>query len=184
MDDLTDRRLSLTEWVVLALVDEEPRHGFSAARELKSTAAIGQIWSVPAPLVYRALDHLELLGLLERLGTEPGEKGPVRTVFRANSPGREQLASWLREPVTHPRDVRTEFIAKLVFTMRRGQPTTELVRAQLEVFAPVAAGLAEKALTTVGPDHVVALWRSENMAAITSFLHTMSQDQIPARGIK
>jgi len=184
MTDPSDLRLSLTEWVVLALVDEEPRHGFSAARELKGAAAIGQIWSVPAPLVYRAFDHLELLGLLERLGTEPGEKGPVRTVFRATSPGRERIRSWLREPVTHPREVRTEFIAKLVFTMRRGLPTTELVRAQLEVFTPIAVGLAERARTTVGPDHVVALWRSENMVAITSFLQTMSRDEIAARGLK
>ena len=76
MTQLSETKLSLTEWVVLGLIDEEPRHGFAAARELKSSAEIGQVWMVSAPLVYRAFERLESAELIERLGTEPGEKGP------------------------------------------------------------------------------------------------------------
>jgi DNA-binding PadR family transcriptional regulator len=172
-----ETKLSLTESVVLSLIDEEPRHGFSVARELKSSAEIGQVWMVPAPLVYRAFERLESAGLIERLGTEPGEKGPVRTVFRTTPVGHERVQVWLCEAVAHPREVRTEFIAKMLFTVRLGRSTSALVNAQLQLFQPVAEGLASKARSAAGTDRIVALWRSENMVAITTFLETIAREQ-------
>ena len=47
----------LTDWVVLALVVEQPRHGFALARELAADGALGEVWTVPRPLVYRAIDN-------------------------------------------------------------------------------------------------------------------------------
>lgn len=41
--------LSLTEWVVLALLAEEPSHGFAVARTLSPSSALGQVWIVPPP---------------------------------------------------------------------------------------------------------------------------------------
>ena len=42
--------LSLTEWVVLALLAEAPSHGFAVARTLSRVTALGEVWTVPRPL--------------------------------------------------------------------------------------------------------------------------------------
>src|SRR5262245_66167198 len=84
----TVRTMSLTDWVVLAVIAEEPRHGFSVARELAPDATIGQVWTVRRPLVYRAIEYLGADGLIEATRTEPGTQGPHRTVYRATRSGK------------------------------------------------------------------------------------------------
>ena len=176
MADTPEPKLSLTDWIVLALIDEEPRHGFSAARELEAGGPLGRVWTVPRPLVYRAFEHLEAASLIERVATEPGDKGPVRTVFRATPTGRKAVATWLEEPVAHPRDVRTELVAKFVLIARRHHSEAVLVARQQERFAPVAAGLEAKAARADGADRAVALWRFEQMRAIQRLLEAMQVD--------
>ncbi len=171
-----DPRLSLTEAMVLALLDEEPRHGFSVARELREEGPIGQVWAVPGPLVYRAIDRLRGLSLIEATATESSSRGPTRTVYGATPAGSFRVRSWLGEPVAHPRDVRAEFIAKLMLTARRGWTHQALVDRQLAHFRPIATGLREKALHATGSDRFVALWRMENIAAITRMLEALSED--------
>jgi hypothetical protein len=124
-------------------------------------------------LVYRAVDHLQACGLIERVGTEPGAKGPIRTVYRTTAVGERHVANWLQEPVQHPREIRTEFLAKLVISIRLGLPLSGLITRQLEIFGPAAAGLAAKAEGAEGVDRVVTLWRLESMRSISSFLEGM-----------
>jgi len=83
--------LSLTEWVVLALVSESSRHGFAIARELQPGSDLGRILTVHRPLVYRALDRLGDAGLVSAGATEPGDAGPNRTVIKATRKGRNAL---------------------------------------------------------------------------------------------
>ena len=71
--------LSLTEWVVLAVLVEAPIHGFAIAKELRPDTDLGRILTVHRPLVYRALDRLVAAGLAEPHHTEPGAAGPTRT---------------------------------------------------------------------------------------------------------
>ena len=91
--------LSLTDWVVLALVAEEPRHGFAVAKELAPDATLGEAWTVRRPLVYRAIDHLRDAGLVEPVRTEAGAQGPHRTVYRATRSGATRVTRWLDRPV-------------------------------------------------------------------------------------
>jgi PadR family transcriptional regulator AphA len=70
-------KLSLTEWLVLCLVSEQPTHGFAVARLLGRDGSMGQVWRVPKPVVYRALQRLEQLALIEAAGEEPTSLGPV-----------------------------------------------------------------------------------------------------------
>ena len=169
--------LSLTDWVVLGLVAEAPRHGFAAARELASDAALGQVWTVPRPLVYRAIDHLRDQGLVEPVRTEAGAKGPHRTVYRATRNGRTRLARWLDQPVAHPREVRTELLVKLMLRSRRGRPLTPLAQRQLERFAPMTDGLEQRARAADGADRVVARWRVESIGAIRRTLEAIVADE-------
>jgi len=172
--------MSLTDWIVLAVITEEPRHGFSVARELGSDAPIGQVWTVRRPLVYRALEYLAGDGLIEASRTEPGTQGPHRTVYRATRTGRARLARWLDEPVDHPRDVRAELLAKFVLRARRGEALAPLAQCQLELFGPVTDGLTRATRRASGADRVVARWRLESTRAIGRTLEAIIADE--ARG--
>ena len=173
--------MSLTDWVVLAVIAEEPRHGFSVARELSPDAAIGQVWTVRRPLVYRSLEYLAGDRSIKASRTEPGTQGPHRTVYGVTRAGRNRLAWWLAQPVEHPREVRSELLVKFVLRARRGEPMTPLAVRQLELFAPVADGLARAARSATGADRVVARWRLESTRAITRTLEAIVADE--ARGV-
>lgn len=160
--------LSLTEWIVLALLAEQPAHGFALARELGRTTLLGQVWTVPRPLVYRALGRLEAQGLVAAKGEEPGDPGPPRTVYKSTAKGRKAVAQWLETPVTHLREVRSAFLAKMILMQRAGSDPHPLVTAQRETFGPVLDGLQVQFETERG--NVVAAWRYESSQAVARLL--------------
>jgi DNA-binding PadR family transcriptional regulator len=170
--------LSLTDWVVLALVAEEPRHGFAVARELRPDAPVGEVWTVARPLVYRSLDHLRAAGLVTPVRTEAGAQGPHRTVYRVTRSGAARCSRWLDRPVDHPREVRTELLAKLVLRARRGRPLAPLARRQLDRFAPVAEGLEVRAQVASGTARLPARWKVESLEAIRRTLAAVVADEV------
>jgi PadR family transcriptional regulator AphA len=161
--------LSLTEWVVLALLAEGPSHGFAVARTLSRVTPLGQVWTVPRPLVYRALGRLEQQGLIAEAGEEPGDPGPRRMVYEVTGKGRKAAAGWRAEPVRHLREVRTAFLAKVLLRQRAGEPLTPLVVEQRAVFIPLFERLAEQFEQPEG-DRVVASWRYESSQAVARLL--------------
>ena len=174
--------LSLTDWLVLALLCEEPRHGFAVARELAADSELGGIWTVRRPLVYRSLDHLVDEGLVEARAVEPGRQGPHRTVMAPTRSGRARVARWLDQPVSHPRDVRTTLLAKLALRARRGRDLSSLARAQLQAFDAVRGGVEEKHRTSDGVDRLTLQWRVSANGAIVEFLESVIDDERdPAR---
>jgi PadR family transcriptional regulator AphA len=166
-----DRRgvtpLALGEHVVLALLAEEPQHGWAIVRTLAPEGEIGRIWTLSRPLAYRALDMLGEHDLVRVARTESGD-GPRRTILAANARGRREVDRWLQTPVTHLRDVRTELLLKLVFSERAGRDARPLLVAQQDVFAPIFAGL-DRAARRTGAD-IVDRWRRENAEAARRFL--------------
>lgn len=168
--------LSLTEWVVLALLAEAPSHGFAVARSLSRSTPLGQVWTVPRPLVYRAVGRLEDQGLIAAVGEEPGDTGPPRTIYQASARGKRAVAGWRAEPVAHLREVRSAFLAKVLLRQRAGEPLAPLVAAQREVFDPLLAQLAEvfDSADREGGDgernRAVAAWRYESSQAVARLL--------------
>jgi len=179
-EDMPD--LILTEWVVLALICEEPRHGFSIARELKEGGAIGQVWTVHRPLVYRAIDRLNSVALIEPVGIEPGDKGPSRTIYRATDHGAGTIRWWLQRPVEHPREVRTELMLKLILLARIEESTFQLIERQTERFHSITSGLKDKVARSEGPDHLVAIWRLESMEAIRRLFDALVREDVAKHG--
>ena len=151
----------------LTLVAREPRHGWSIVKALAPGGEIGRVWTLTRPLAYRSLDALASAGLIVARGSEAGS-GPPRTIWRATPKGRRASLGWLRRPVTHPRDMRTEFLLKLEL----GAPAAELARAQLDAFASAFAGLRRAAAEH--PDDVVARWRVESAEATRRFLESLA----------
>ena len=82
---VSDRNLAPGEWAVLALLCERPAHGWALARQLSPAGELGSIWSLTRPLVYRSLEILEERELIVPAGSEPGARGPNRTIFRATT---------------------------------------------------------------------------------------------------
>jgi DNA-binding PadR family transcriptional regulator len=169
--------LSLTDWIVLGLVVEEARHGFAIAKELGADGALGQVWTVHRPLVYRAIEHLRDEGLVEPTRVERGAQGPHRTVYRATRTGRARVRRWLDRPIDHPRDARAELLVKFLLLARATKPLRPLAETQLERFRPITEGLRQAAREAEGSDRLVALWRLQTIQATNDLLHSVVADE-------
>jgi DNA-binding PadR family transcriptional regulator len=173
MSSTEEASLSLAEWLVLCLICEQPRHGFALARLLDHDGELGRVWRIPKPVVYRALQRLELLGLVRTAQRQPSSQGPVRSLVDATGDGREAASDWLRRPVCHNRDVRSELLAKLALLDRAGTDPQPLLLAQREQLVPVASGLHDRLDAADGFERTLALWRYETVSATVRFLEAL-----------
>ena len=179
MTEQEQERLSLAEWLVLCLVREEPTYGLILVGLLARDGTLGQVWSVPKAVVYRALQRLEVLSLIRTVGEQRTSQGPVRSLYQATPAGEAAAAAWLVTPVQHPRDVRSELMVKLALLDRSGTDSRDLLQAQLARLLPVAAALDDRLRATTGFEHTLVLWRHEAMAATLRFLQTLAaQDEV------
>jgi DNA-binding PadR family transcriptional regulator len=169
-----EQRLSLAEWLVLCLVGEEPTYGLVLAGLLARDGSLGQIWSVPKAVVYRALQRLELLALIRTAGEQRTHLGPARSLCEITPAGRMAAQAWLSTPVEHARDVRSELMLKLALLDRTGADSRDLLQAQLTRLLPVAAALDDRLRATTGFEHTLVLWRHEAMTATLRFLDALT----------
>ena len=167
----TAEELLLGEWACLGLIYPAPTHGFAVAAALKPAGEIGRVWSLSRPLTYRAIDQLVARDLVAVVGEERGIAGGNRTLVGATRSGRAQLRKWLRTPVEHLRDVRSELLLKLLLAERCAVEVGPMLVAQRARVAAMEAALAEQ----VGghPDDVVARWRVESAGAARRFLDAL-----------
>ena len=181
MTDPGGQRLSLAEWLVLCLVREEPTYGLVLAGLLARDGSLGQVWSVPKAVVYRALQRLEALGLIQTIGEQRTSQGPVRSLYQATPAGQAAAGVWLSTPVEHARDVRSQLMVKLALLDRSGLDSRDLLRAQLGRLLPVAAALDDRLRDTTGFEHTLVLWRHEAMTATLRFLQALAaQNEVRA----
>src|SRR5262245_46594456 len=162
-------RLLLGEWACLGLLAQGPARGYDLSVRLAPGGDVGRVWSLSRPLTYRALDQLTQRDLVEAVGEEPGKAGGPRTIFRPTRRGRAVLRAWLRQPVSHLRDVRGELLLKLVLCDTLGIDQRPLLEAQRAAFAPMVQSLAAAARRGAASDPV-AVWRLESSRAVLRFL--------------
>jgi len=170
--------LSLAEWLVLCLICEEPAHGFAIARLLGAGGTIGQVWHVPKPVVYRALQRLEQLGLAHTTHQQSSSQGPVRSLVDATGGGRELASAWLTRPAGHNRDVRSELLVKLALLDRSGADPRPLLDAQRDRLIPVAAALQDRLAEAASFDRTLILWRYETVSATLRFLGALRNEAL------
>jgi DNA-binding PadR family transcriptional regulator len=169
--------VSLGEWAVLGLVAEGETHGFAVSRAFAPDGVIGRIWTIPRPLVYRAIASLQTSGYVRETGSVPGVHGPERRLIGLTPAGRAALDSWLGEPVAHVRDARSELLVKLLLLDRAGLDTRELLDAQAERIRPMLVGLREKLARAEGFDATLARWRLASAEALANFLAELIDDR-------
>ena len=167
--------LLLGEWACLGLLYAMPSHGFAIAAQLRPDTEVGRVWSLSRPLTYRSLDQLVDRGLVRPLGSEPGDAGPNRTILAATRTGRARLRTWLRSPVEHLRDLRSELLLKIVIADRCGIAIDDMLRAQRGRLEAHSSSLSDVAFDA--DDAVVdtvALWRFEASQAGLRFLDQLA----------
>jgi DNA-binding PadR family transcriptional regulator len=161
--------LSLAELTVLAVLCEQPAHGFAVARLTAPGGELGRIWHIPRPVVYRAISRLTEAGLITADAVESG-RGPQRTLYTVTPPGRQVAERWLDTPVQHVRDVRSHLLLKLALLDRIGQDPTGLLIRQKAVLAPIAEAVHAERPGHPGFDRTLLAWRQATTAATMSFL--------------
>jgi DNA-binding PadR family transcriptional regulator len=177
----TRDELSAGEWAVLALLSEQPAHGFAIARAMAPDGEVGQVWAVRRPLVYRALETLEQRELIRPAGTEPSQSGPQRTILEVTPAGTQALTTWFGQPVGHVRDGRSLLLLKLLFLTRRGADTQPLLTAQRTQFSLQAERLSTAVDQAEGFDRALLLWRLHNTTAAVRFTETLLAERVPPR---
>ena len=139
--------LSLPEQTVLAILAQQPLHGFAVAQLTAPGAELGRIWHIPKAVVYRAIGRLAQAGLIAPDRTQAG-LGPQRTLYTATPNGQQAARDWLDTPVQHVRDIRSHLLLKLALLDRAGADPTSLLRRQRAILEPIAraiqAGQARK----------------------------------------
>lgn len=164
------RDLAPGEWAVLALLCEQPGHGWALATKLAKDGELGTVWSLGRPLVYRSLEILQARGLVEPTGSEPGTRGPNRTIFSPTAAGRDAVTLWLSEPVAHVRDMRSLFLLKLVFTSRANVEPRPLLTRQREILAGAVEGFVGRTETLDETQAMLVRFRSESAGAFLRFV--------------
>ena len=170
-------RLSLAEWTVLALLREQPAHGFAIAQLTAPGGELGRIWRIPRPVVYRSLGRLAEAGLITPQSVEAG-LGPQRTIYAVTAPGRAEAETWLGTPVEHVRDIRSHLLVKLALLHRAGWDPADLLKRQRAVLDPIAQAIEAQRAEVDGFDAVLLAWRRATAAAALGFLDDVSP-QVP-----
>src|ERR1700722_20651096 len=130
--------MSLPEWLVLAILSQQPMHGFAVAQLTAADGELGRVWQIPKAVIYRAIGRLLDAGLVVPQSTEQG-LGPQRTIYAATPEGSAAARRWLHTPVAHVRDIRSHLLLKLALLDRAGDDPGDLLDAQRAVLAPIAA---------------------------------------------
>jgi PadR family transcriptional regulator AphA len=164
------RNLLPGDWAVLALLAEQPAHGFALAQQLAEEGEVGQVWTMPRSRVYRAIDDLRDAGMIEAVETTPSERGPARTLLAATPTGAVAVADWLARPVAHVRDARSELLLKLVLTHRAGRDLRPLAAAQHGVLEQLADRLTAQLDGADGPRALVLRFRLAQTIAARDYV--------------
>jgi DNA-binding PadR family transcriptional regulator len=161
--------MSLPEWLVLAILSQQPAHGFAVAQLTASGGQLGRVWQIPKAVVYRAIGRLLDAGLIVPEGTEPG-LGPQRTVYAVTDDGRGAAAHWLHEPVEHVREIRSELLLKLALLDRAGEDPAGLLAAQRAVLEPLVDAIESRRSGSEGFDATLLAWRRATAVAALEFI--------------
>jgi PadR family transcriptional regulator AphA len=160
----TAEDVTLESGLCLALIRNGCDHGYVIAQRFLPDADVGQIYTLSRPAVYRELQYLERVGWV--LSSEArGNRGQKMRTLRLSKRGAQVSDKWLTSPVSHIRDVRTEFLAKVVLLQESGDDVTALIQKQRTFFQHTFDALLRER-----DNSVVALWRREQVRAVSRFL--------------
>ena len=170
------------EWALLGLLTQKPMHGYELYRYFTAPSTLGQVWYLGLSQMYKLLKELERQGYLE-VTVELQENYPARKVYHITSSGQAAFLQWMEKPISNPRLIRVEFLAKLFLAQLLGPEMIErVIDTQLETcqaqltrlqeracFADWELGIENWELTF---EHLVLRFRQGQIQAIIDWLRT------------
>ncbi|TRZ72343.1 MAG: hypothetical protein D4R95_05315 [Actinobacteria bacterium] len=161
---------SVQDQIVLAIIGEQPRHGFAISKELEHDPSLAAVIRIRRPLVYRSINCLLDAKLIREAKVEPGDQGSQRVIYTLTATGKLASAKWLDKVVEHPRDARIELLAKFVLRSRRKLKNQSLAKRQKKRFERLAEKLHSSDHLATDDVRLVSLWRIENINAMIRLL--------------
>ena len=110
---------------LLGLLEREPSHGYDLKRDYD--AYLGRGKPVPFGQVYSTLARLARDGKVEPGAVEPGA-GPDRKRYAITDFGRNEVESWLAEPVDAEPLLQSDLFVKVVLALMLGRPAERVSR--------------------------------------------------------
>lgn len=110
---MATRELLPGELAVLALLRNQPMHGYEMARYFDRDD-LSEVCPIEQSLLYTYLRNTEERGLVRWSEVRVGLR-PPRKLYELSESGRTQVETWLDAPVQRLREVRFEFLLKLYF---------------------------------------------------------------------
>lgn len=163
---------------LLGFLHQRPMYGYELHQILSEAAELGLVWRLKQSQLYALLSRLEADGFVTATVELQGTKAP-RKVFALTLEGQRAYAGWVQNPVTHGRDFRIEFLAKLYFARQGGADVAQrLIAEQRKVCLAMLAELRAQSseLQERRPyDWLVLQFRSGQLEAILSWLDLCSQ---------
>jgi PadR family transcriptional regulator AphA len=129
------------EYILLGFLYQNPIHGYDLYKKISKFEAISLVWHLKQNQLYALLDKLKENDLLT-FNMVPGEAYLMRKEYRITSVGRRSFLTWVTSPVSHGRDMRQEFLAKLYFAQNSGiDVALKLIEKQRSACAEWLSGL-------------------------------------------
>lgn len=156
------------EHALLGLLARSPesRHGYDLAREFGPGSELGEIIRLEPGMLYHHLKKLERAGWVTSQ-QEVVDRRPARLSYTLTGAGREELDRWLREPVGHTREIRLEFLVKLLLASQTDPVLCDrLVEEQIARLEEIETSLSADEATAGFSGQVRALRLAQTRTAL------------------
>ena len=145
----------------------DSRHGYDLAREFQPGSELGEIIRLEPGMLYHHLKKMERAGWVTSQ-QEVVDRRPARLVYTLTYAGRAELDRWLREPVGHTREIRLEFLVKLLLARQTDPALCErLVKEQVARLEEIESSLASDEGVAGFSAQVRALRLAQTRTALT-----------------
>ncbi len=122
-----------SEYALLGLLLDGPKHGYELARRFSPETPLGDICPLEVSMLYALLKKHEKAGFIEAQLENQGARPPKRT-FHLTDLGRATFMDWVRSPVSRTPEIRLDFLVKLYFARQLGSDDVgALIGRQIEV---------------------------------------------------
>lgn len=121
-----------TDFAVLGLLLDGPKHGYELARRFSPETPLGEICHLGVSNLYAILKKQEQAGTIEAEVESQGGR-PPKSTFHLTDKGRAKFMEWVRAPVERSKELRQDFMIKLYFARQLGSDDVDsLISQQLE----------------------------------------------------
>jgi PadR family transcriptional regulator AphA len=147
------------EHALLGYLRRQPMHGYQIFQTMARHTGLGLVWRIKQSQLYALLDRLERDGYVNA-SIEPQEARPPRKIFHITPQGEQAYLTWVSEPVSQPRRIRVDFLAKFYFALQEPPPLArQLITRQRDMCQQWLDALSqEHAKATLEPVYDPLVW--------------------------